>query len=56
MKKGIGQYERWLQLFRKATSTTVTRTTDSGVQVTELVNPRDPRIDRMHHSPRRRRS
>ena len=56
MKKHLGQYEEWLRLFRKATSTTVTRTTDAGVQVTELVNPRDPRIDRMHHAPRRRRS
>jgi hypothetical protein len=54
MKKAQGQYEEWLRLFRKATSTTVTRTTDNGVQVTEHSQPRDPRVDRMHHAPRRR--
>jgi hypothetical protein len=54
MKKAVGQYEEWLRQFREATSTTITRTTENGVQVTELVNPRDPRIDRMHHAPRRR--
>ena len=54
MKKHIGQYERWLQLFRESSTTTITRTTDNGVQVTERTPPRDPRIDRMHHAPRRR--
>ena len=54
MKKAQGQYEEWLRLFRKATSTTVTRTTDNGVQVTEHSQPRDPRVDRMHHARRRR--
>jgi len=53
MKKELGQYERWLQLFREKTSTAVTRTTDNGVQVTEHSQPRDPRVDRMHHAPRR---
>ena len=56
MKKSIGQYEEWLRLFRKATSTVITRTSENGVQVTEAVKPRDPRVDRMHHAPRRRRS
>ena len=56
MKKSIGQYEEWLRLFRKATSTIITRTSENGVQVTEAVKPRDPRVDRMHHAPRRRRS
>ena len=53
MKKSIGQYEEWLRQFREATSTVITRTTDNGVQVTEATNPRDPRVDRMHHAPRR---
>lgn len=55
MKQPEGQYNKWLRLFREQFSNTTVRTSDAGVITNEKVSTRDPRWDRMHHAPRRRR-